>query len=282
MSTYTYKQIVGKAKTCKESVEKNQKLGVNSKWGYYFAMAILNPKKNITRIDFNNAPAPAGSYISNQISKNDYLALCKKLVHVVTTYGRLANAMPWNGKNVRCRDYVYNFAKILVWYDNHNGTLPAQNNINTKVWTKPIEYPEEIYNYFVKKLGKFNNTIDGALSLIDGNGYSGYSDDRYSNKTSIDRMADYDGINCTDSCHVVMNIVKHLIKLGKYKRVDCIHVGCQSGVGHVRLRIQLLDGDFIYRDPASVLDGNGITSNWCMNGEFWAINPSWFMENLER
>ena len=45
MSTYTYKQIVGKAKTCKESVEKNQKLGVNSKWGYYFAMAILNPKK---------------------------------------------------------------------------------------------------------------------------------------------------------------------------------------------------------------------------------------------
>ena len=34
-----------------------------------------------------------------------------------------------------------------------------------------------IYNYFKAKLGNFNNTIDGALSLIDGNGYAGYSDD---------------------------------------------------------------------------------------------------------
>ena len=281
MSTYTYQEILSKAKTCKQSVENNQKLGVNQKWGYYFAQAILHPKKTITKVKFSEAPKPTGDHISNQISKSDYLALCKRLIKVVQTHERMANAMTWKGKHFRCRDYVYNFAKILVWYDSHN-TLPATNNINTKVWIKPKEYPEQIYDYFVQKLGKFNNTIDGALSLVDGKGYGGYSDDRYSNKTSIDRMADEDGINCTDSCHVFMNIAKHLIKLGKYKRVDCIHVGCQSGVGHVRLRIQLNDGTYIYRDPASVLDGNGVTSNWCMNGEFWAINPSWFLENLER
>ena len=194
----------------------------------------------------------------------------------------MPNYVKWNNKKIKADDYIYNLAKILVWYADHNKTLPSYNTINSKVWVKPKEYSEEIYDYFVKKLGKFNNTIDGALSLIDGNGYAGYSDDYYSNKTSIDRMADYDGINCTDSCHVFYNIALHLIKLGKYRKVQCIHVGCQSGVGHVRLRLQLNDGDWIYRDPASVLDGNGITSNWCMNGEYWDTDPSWFMENLNR
>ena len=136
MSTYTYQEILSKAKTCKQSVENNQKLGVNQKWGYYFAQAILHPKKTITKVKFSKAPKPTGDYISNQISKSDYLALCKRLVKVVTENGRMANAMTWKNKHLRCRDYVYNFAKILVWYDAHN-TLPAQNNINTKIWIKP-------------------------------------------------------------------------------------------------------------------------------------------------
>lgn len=281
MAVYTYKEILSKAKTCKKSVESNQKLGVNPKWGYFFAQAILNPNKDIKKVKYTEAPKPSGDYISNQISKKDYLALCKRLITVVQKHKRMANALTWNGKHFRCRDYVYNFAKILVWYDK-NKSLPAMNNINTKVWTKPKEYADEIYDYFVSKLGKFNNTIDGALSLVDGNGYAGYSDDYYSNKTSIDRMANGYGINCTDSCHVFYNIALYLIKLGKYKKVQCIHVGCLSGVGHVRLRLQLNDGTWIYRDPASVLDGNGVTSNWCMNGEYWATDPSWFMENLNR
>ena len=279
----TYKETLEMARKCKKSVENNQKLGINSKWGYFFAKAILNPQKDIKRFDFEPAPKPYGNHISNQISKSDYLKCAKQLVEFVEKRKRLRNYLDWNGKKIRVRTYVYNFAKILVWYADHKNTLPAMNNINTKVWVKPKEYSEEVYDYFVKRLGKFNNTIDGALSLIDGNGYAGYSDDYYSNKTSIDRMADYDGINCTDSCHVFYNILKHLIKLGKYKKVQCIHVGCRySGIGHVRLKIQLNSGDFIYRDPASVLDGNGITSNWCMDGELWAIDPNWFMENLNR
>lgn len=284
MTAHKYETILKKARECKKSVEKNQKLGINSKWGYFFAKAILTPHKTIKSFDFKEAPNPNGHHISNQISKKDYLDCCKRIVVFVEKHKKMPNFVIWKSKNLKIpeKTYIYNLAKILVWYADHKNTLPAMNNINTKVWVKPKEYPEEIYDYFVKRLGKFNNTIDGALELIDGNGYAGYSDDYYSNKTSIDRMADYDGINCTDSCHVFYNILLHLIKLGKYKKVQCIHVGCLSGVGHVRLRIQLNDGDWIYRDPASVLDGNGVTSNWCMNGEYWATDPSWFMENLNR
>lgn len=285
MTAHKYETILKKARECKKNVEKNQKLGINSKWGYFFAKAILTPHKTIKSFDFKEAPNPNGHHISNQISKKDYLDCCKRIVAFVEKHKKMPNFVIWKSKNLKIRErtYIYNLAKILVWYADHKNTLPAMNNINTKIWVKPKEYPEEIYDYFVKRLGKFNNTIDGALELIDGNGYAGYSDDYYSNKTSIDRMADYDGINCTDSCHVFYNILKHLIKLGKYKKVQCIHVGCRySGTGHVRLRIQLNDGDWIYRDPASVLDGNGITSNWCMDGEYWATDPSWFMENLNR
>ena len=284
MTAHKYETILKKARECKKNVETNQKLGINSKWGYFFAKAILTPHKTIKSFDFKEAPNPNGHHISNQISKKDYLDCCKRIVVFVEKHKKMPNFVIWKSKNLKIRErtYIYNLAKILVWYADHKNTLPAMNNINTKVWVKPKEYPEEIYDYFVKRLGKFNNTIDGALELIDGNGYAGYSDDYYSNKTSIDRMADYDGINCTDSCHVFYNILLHLIKLGKYKKVQCIHVGCLSGVGHVRLRIQLNDGDWIYRDPASVLDGNGVTSNWCMDGEYWATDPSWFMENLNR
>ena len=284
MSTYSYSTILKKARECKKAVETKQSMGIGSGWAYYIAKAILNPNKAVTRITFDKAKAPQGDYISTQIYKKDYLDCAKRLVAFVESpkYKRLPNFITWGNRKIRVRDYVYMFSKILVYYADHNKTLPNYNNLNSKAYVKPTEYPETIYNYFVQKLGKFNNTIDGALSLIDGNGYAGYSDDYYSNKTSIDRMANGNGINCTDSCHVFFNIAKHLIKLGKYKKVECIHVGCQSGVGHVRLRLQLNDGDWIYRDPASVLDGNGITSNWCLNGEYWATNPSWFMENLER
>ena len=280
--TVSFNTIVSKARIIKKNVEEKYTLVGSPKWAYYMAKAILNPNKNIPVIQFKEAPNPHGDYISNQIKKSDYLKCAEKLVWYVENRGTLPNFLPWGNKQIEMRDYEYMFAKILVWYAT-NKSLPTYNNINSKAWVKPVEYSETVYNYFVKKLGKFNNTIDGALSLIDGNGYAGYSDDYYSNKNSIDRMANGSGINCTDSCHVFFNIAKHLIKLGKYKKVECIHVGCKySGTGHVRLRIQLLDGSWIYRDPASVLDGNGVTSNWCMDGEYWATNPSWFMENLNR
>ena len=287
MANIDYKKIIERAKTCKTGAEKQHKMTITPRWSYYFAKFILNPNKNVVRNPSmntaeGNAPNPVGDYFSTQIYKKDYLLVCKRLIKYVDEKKRLPNYVRWNDKRIHVRDYTYNLAKIVVWYSN-NKALPIYNTINSKVWNKEVEYPESVYNYFVKRLGKFNNTIDGALSLVDGNGYSGYSDDYYSNTTSIDRMANGDGINCTDSCHVFYNIVKHLISLGKYRKVECLHVQCSSGTGHVRLRIQLNDGDWIYRDPASVLDGNGVTSNWCIsNYTYWGTDPSWFMENLRR
>ena len=276
MSNYTYQEILSKAKTCKQSVENNQKLGVNPKWGYYFAQAILHPKKTITKVKFSEAPKPTGDHISNQISKSDYLVLCKRLIKVVQTHERMANAMTWKGKHFRCRDYVYNFAKILVWYDSHN-TLPAVNNINTKIWVKPHEYYQQIYDYFVKKTGIKFKTLDDLLAYVRDNfTYEFYSDDYRSNKEVMDDFAG----NCTDLMQWLANMAQAMGYDWK-----CIHVECRvSGIGHVWGKFRhktYTENAWINRDPSAVC-GNSIRNMWCEDGYLLAENPSWWMENLNR
>ena len=281
MSNYNYNVIVDNAKKCKSSVEKNYKLGVTSLWSYYFAKSILNPKKDIMKLSFKEASKPTGTYISRQISKSDYTDMAKRLVNYVEKNKQLPNYITYKNYKVKTRLYTYMFAKIVVYYYEHKA-LPGYVNVNSKSFSKPTETTNEVYNYFVDVFGKFNNTIDGALSKIAGKGYGYYYDDVYTNKESINRMKNGKGVNCTDSCQVFYNILLQLINLGKYRKVECLHVKCQGGDGHVRLRITLNDGSYIYRDPAAVLDSGNITHNWCSNGTLLSVNPSWFLSNLNR
>lgn len=284
MSVRTYKDITETAKKCIDNVNKNHELGIYPQWAYYFAKAIITPKKEVKRIKtLKEAPNPTGNYISRQIKKDKYLEMAKYLIWFAEKKGRLPNYIEYKeGKRLSQKVYTLMFADIINYY-NKKGKLPNEINVNSKRFVKPTEPENVVYAYFKKVFGDFGDTIDGALSKIDGNGYAGYYDDVYSNKTSIDRMRDGDGINCTDSCHVFYNIMLELIKKGKYKKVECLHVRCSSGTGHVRLRITMNDGTRILRDPASVLNGNGVTSNWCTsNFELWDIDPEWFLENLNR
>ena len=47
MSKYTYKEIIKQARLLKKNVEKEQKMGMNSRWAYYFAKAIKKPNTSI-------------------------------------------------------------------------------------------------------------------------------------------------------------------------------------------------------------------------------------------
>ena len=278
---YTYSEIVQHANSIKKGVAKEYKLVENPQWVYWICHAILTPKKNIPKFKVNPAPKQSGDNLSRQIIEKDYKDMASRLVKFVDTNKTLPNYIIINGKKMKMQDYVYMFSRILVYYFN-NGTYPRYAEVNSKAFTKPTETVNEVYDYFVKVFGKFDNTIDGALKKIAGKGYGYYYDDKYSNKEAIDRMKTGKGVNCTDSCDVFYNIMLQLIELGKYKKVECLHIKCRGGDGHVRLRITLKDGSYIYRDPAAVLDSGVITKNWCSNGTLLAVNPSWFMNNLKR
>jgi hypothetical protein len=281
MTNYKWKDIIKQAQKCKKNVETEYRLGMNSRWAYYFSKAIMTVNTDVKKINFTETTKPIGNNISNQIYKKDYFDMCKRLIKYVETHKQMPNYITYKNYKVLPRLATYMFSRILVYY-NKNGAFPKYANINSKCFTKPTESDNEVYAYFKKVFGDFGDTIDGALSKIACNGYGYYYDDVYSNKTSIDRMADGDGVNCTDSCQVFYNIMEALIQKGKYRKVECLHIGCSGGDGHVRLRIQMNDGDYIYRDPAAVLSSGSITYNWCSDGELWAINPSWFLDNLRR
>ena len=280
MSKITYKNILSKAKTCKTNVKKNYKLGISYRWSYYFAKAILTPKKDITKINIDDCKNPTGSHISRQISKTDYIDMCKRYVRYIEKHRRFPNYLTYKNYQIKPSLLTEMLARILVWYDKNN-RLPSQANINSKVFTKPTETGNSVYDYFVQKTGKKFTTIDDLLSWMSGRSYGYYYDDVYSNKECINRMINYKGINCTDSLQFLINMAEAM----DYKW-ECLHVRCSSGTGHVRGRFKHskhTGGEWIYRDPASVLNGDGVRSNWCTsNYTLLATNPSWFLQNLKR
>lgn len=291
------------ATTIKSSVEKNYKLpakisynGVSfnqCEMAYIMAYAINHPGKDIKiSTTMKNASKPTGNKIVEQIKPDDYKDQAKRMVNYILKKGQAPNFVVTkkSKKKVRLRLAIYSFAKIVVWY-NKKGKLPTECLYQYTVFYKEkpvtkVETPEEVLAYFEKVFNTKIEYMDDALEIMNNRGYAYYYDDAYSNKESIDRIKRGDGINCTDSLHVFINIVKALInKYNRYKSIDCLHVLCSGGDGHVRSRIKLLDGSYAYRDPACTLSENdsGAYCNWCTsNFTLLDINPSWFTKDLNK
>lgn len=275
MSNYSYNKILDTAKTVQKNVKTDYKTKVHNRWCYYFAKSILNPKKNITTITVNDANDPTGTYISNQIKKADYIDVCKRLTVYVEKNKRLPNYVTYSKYKLTPHLLVEVLSRILVWYSN-NGKLPSQANINSKVFNKPTESKNEVYDYFVKKTGLKPKYLDDVCDWArDKVTYQFYFDDKKSNKEVIDSKAG----NCTDLLQMLVNMAK---ALGYEWKV--IHTECkQSGTGHVYGMFRK-SGDWFIRDIACIADESRYCV-WCQvpnGGNKLAENPSWFMQNLNR
>jgi hypothetical protein len=276
---YTYATILANAKSIKKEAEQKYKKPSGA-WCYYICKAILKPKTSIKKITISGADHSTGNDYSRQITKKEYLDMAGRLINFVEKNHKLPNYITVAGKNMRVSDYTYMFARVLVYYDSHK-QLPSKANVNSKAFVKPTESSNKVYNAFVKTFGKIT-CIDDALEKIAGRGYGYYYDDKKSNLETINAIASSshtDDPNCTDATQMMKNVADGT---GKYKSVDCVHVKCRGGDGHVYLRITQKDGSVFYRDPAAVLDEGSVTAIWCSNGTVLAINPSWWVANLNR
>ena len=281
-----YQDILDKAKDCINSVEKKYELGVSTKWCYYFAKSVINPNKDIKSISFSEAPNSNGTYISRDIYKSSYIDMAERTVKYVESKKKVPNNVRYTTKSnkeylIEAKVCTYLFAKIVVYYSK-NKKYPQPMNITSKVFKQPSEPANEVFAYFEKVFGKIN-CIDDALEYMGRYGtYGYYYDDVYSNKQSIDRMRNGQGVNCTDSLQVTVNLMKEFIKRGKYKSVTVLHVLCSGGDGHVRMKVTANDGSVFYRDSACTLS-DGTICNWCTSGyTLLAEDPYWFMQNLNR
>ena len=138
------------------------------------------------------------------------------------------------------------------------------------------ENTDAVLDEFEKYFGVCK-TIDDALLAIRYRGYAFYFNSQVNTVNTIIRVAKKLGANCTDISQLFYRLSLGMNK--KYGTHYDVHVMCKSGVGHVRLRFKN-GGDWFYRDPAAVLDGESVTSNWCSDGRIIAYNPSWIFDDL--
>lgn len=181
-----------------------------------------------------------------------------------------------NGKKYYKSCYV-DMANRVSAYETTNNASPRYVTVRESA---PVsDKNTEILEYFQDKFGVKLTDFDSFLSAIQGRGYSGYYNSQYPTKKTIDRMKNKQGVNCTDSSQV-----GYVIALALGYEVQFVHVKCSSGTGHVRLRLKHpvnTEGTWIYRDPASVLNGNSIRSNWCTsNYTLLAYDPAWVMTDI--
>ena len=276
MTNYKWKDIIKQAQKCKKNVETEYRLGMNSRWAYYFSKAIMTVNTDVKKINFTETTNPIGNNISNQIYKKDYFDMCKRLIKYVETHKQMPNYITYKNYKVLPRLATYMFSRILVYY-NKNGAFPKYANINSKCFTKPTETGNTVFDYWVKKFGFKPTCIDDVCDYIrDHFEYEFYFDDYKSNQQVIDSKAG----NCVDLTQMAVNMGKAL----GYEW-EVIHTECrQSGTGHVYPRFRK-GGEWFTRDVACIADESTYCV-WCDvedgRGYLLAKNPSWLLENLNR
>ena len=175
-------------------------------------------------------------------------------------------------------DTYVDMANRVSAYEVLNGKSPKivyikkENTISTSTPT---------LDYFESKFGKCEY-IDDALAKIQGRGYAYYYNSQYNTITTINRIANRQGVNCTDSTQLCYRLTYDMNnKYGRKYETQFVHVKCKGGDGHVRLRLRSNGSDWFYRDPAACLDGNSVESNWCLPPAYvLAYNPSWIFSDL--
>lgn len=174
-------------------------------------------------------------------------------------------------------DSFVSMANRVSSYEVLNGKSPLivyikkENTVSTNTPTLDL---------FEKYFGQCK-TIDDALAKIRGRGYAYYYNSQYNTATTIERIYNKKGVNCTDSAQLFYRLAYDMNnKYGTKYECQFVHVFCQSGTGHIRLRFKRGNESWWYRDPSAVLDGNSITYNWCSNGRVNAYNPSWIFSDL--
>ena len=171
---------------------------------------------------------------------------------------------------------------------NETNIYNASNTTNTITVTadpKPTPTPqksrsEKILDEFERYFGRCEY-IDDALAKIQGKGYAFYFSDGYNMYDTIKRIVNGQGANCFDAAEVFYHLAKGMnTKYGRKYEVWYLDVWCPvSGYDHIRLRLRSNGGNYFYRDPACVLNGGSITSNWCgTSNNILEVNPSWIYD----
>ena len=148
MSKIEYLSVINKAKECQTNVKKQHKNGISQKWSYYISKSILTPKKDITKINIENASKPTQTPINQNISKTDYLDACERYTKYIEKHYKLPNYV--TVKKYKIKPYLFTeiTSRILLFY-NKNNRLPTTAEFNSNIYKK--DSSAGLHNYITSQ-----------------------------------------------------------------------------------------------------------------------------------
>lgn len=141
--TISANDIKTMATTVKNYIEKNKKfpstVTVNKtkytygQVAYILSYAVNNPGKSLKTFTVKNAEKATGDSINENITKADFKDIATRVSVYIKNNKQCPNyaTTKKSKKKLRPRVFIYMFARIVVWYNNHNKTLPNYANANS-------------------------------------------------------------------------------------------------------------------------------------------------------
>lgn len=127
------KTYIEKNKTFPASAKVNGKKYTYGQVAYILAYAVNNLGKSAEVFTVKNASGATGDTINENIAKDDYKDIAKRVASYIKTNKQCPNyaTTKKSKKKLRPRVFIYMFARIIVWYYNNKKTLPNYAKANS-------------------------------------------------------------------------------------------------------------------------------------------------------
>lgn len=147
MTKLSTTEVYSIAKAIKEYVEKNKKFPTSitinkvkytyGQCAYILSYTINHLTGDLTLISAKNAASSTGVAINEKIYPSDFKDQAKRVAQYIKEHGKCPNYVTTvkSKKKVRPRDFIYAFAKIIVWYNTHNKVLPNYCTYNSGIYS---------------------------------------------------------------------------------------------------------------------------------------------------
>lgn len=131
------KAYIEKNKALPSTVTVNEIRYTYGQAAYILSYAVNNLDKPAEVFDVKDAPSPTGDSINENIAKDDYKDIAKRIADFIKAKKTCPNytITKKSKKRLRARVFIYMMARIIVWYYDHNNSLPNYANANSSYFT---------------------------------------------------------------------------------------------------------------------------------------------------
>lgn len=161
----SYKSYVDKHKKTPQTITVEGTSYTYKQCAYLFSKFTVSPKANVSLVTVNNAKQSTGDSISENVLKDDYTDMAKRLNTYIEKNNKLPNYVTTkkSKKRVKVGLYIYAFAKIVVYYGSKKA-LPNYVTINSSAFSST--------STTTKKSGKYGHaTRQGCDNMGQNTGY---------------------------------------------------------------------------------------------------------------